>query len=145
MATPFLISHWYQVPFHAVFEVDSPGMLLPLVWVVWFALQLHTVSEPVYLEAGRILAAVPRGSIVLVPVQSQPLAGGVHFLERAVKAVTCPRLWRCLGRQPEIRLQLFSDCSQRLSHQQPPPHFLREPKPHLALVLLMPLQFLVTA
>lgn len=45
------------------------------------------------------------------------------------------------GEAPGSRLQLCSDWSQRLSHQQPPPCFLREPKPHLALVLLMPLQF----
>lgn len=49
------------------------------------------------------------------------------------------------GEALESRLQLCSDWSQRLSHQQPPPCFLREPKPHLALVLLMPLQFLVAA
>lgn len=91
-------------PLPCSFAVDPLRMLLPFVWVVWFALQLHTVSERVYLEAGRILAAVPRGFIVLVPVQSQPLAGGIHFLERAVKGVTCPRVRRCLGKQPESRL-----------------------------------------
>lgn len=68
------------------------------------------------------------------------------FLQRVVKGVTCPRVWGCLERQPESRLQLYSDWSQRLSHQ-PSPCFLREPKPHLALTLevLMPLQFLVRA
>lgn len=37
------------------------------------------------------------------------------------------------GEAPGSRLQLCSDWSQRLSHEQPPPCFLREPKPHLAL------------
>lgn len=68
--------------------------------------ELHTISELVYLAAGRILAVVPQGLIVLVSVQSQCLAGGIHFLEGVVKAVTCQRAQRCLGRQPESRTYL---------------------------------------
>lgn len=49
------------------------------------------------------------------------------------------------GEAPESTLQLCSDWSQRLSHQQPPLCFLREFKTHLVLALLMPLQFLVAA
>jgi len=81
------------------FEVDSLRVLLPLIWVVWFALELHTISELVYIEAGRILAAVPQGLIVLVPVQPWCLAGGVHLLERAVKGLVEP--------EPDLMLMLL--------------------------------------
>lgn len=73
-------------------------------WVVWFALALHTISELAELQARRTLAAVLQGVIVFVPVQLRCLAGGIHFLERIVKGVTCPRVQRCLGRQSESRL-----------------------------------------
>lgn len=69
MPTPFLKSRWYlSSPLPCSFEVNSSRVLLPLVWVGWSALELHTILELVYLDAGRILVAVPQGLIVLVLV-----------------------------------------------------------------------------